>query len=291
MLDIDVFYSFQYNGCMKKDISTVINVKEKEIRILRVNDIDYISLTDLAKYQNPTDPSFVIKDWIRRIKTIEYIGLWEQLNNPKFNLGELHQIKNEYSTSRFYMSVSQWEKRTNSIGIRTSAGKYSIGTFAHPDIAFEFASWLSPEFKLYLIKEFERLRISEAYQNHIEWSVRRVLASTNYRIHTDAIKENIVPTLTDKQKKFVYANEADVLNVALFGMTAKEWRKKNPKLGGNIRDYASILQLVVMINLENLNANMIEENISQKKRLLKLNGIAKKQLATLSFNDRKYLGS
>ena len=150
---------------------------------------------------------------------------------------------------------------------------------------------MSPEFKLYLIKEFERLKVSEAYKNRIEWSVRRVLASTNYRIHTDAIKENIVPTLTDKQKKFVYANEADVLNVALFGMTAKEWRKKNPKLGGNIRDYASILQLVVMINLENLNANMIEENISQKKRLVKLNGIAKKQLATLSFNDRKYLGS
>jgi len=274
---------------MKKDISTVINVKENEIRILRVNDIDYISLTDLAKYQNATDPSFVIKDWIRRIKTIEYIGLWEQLNNPEFNLGELHQIKNEYSTSRFYMSVSQWEKRTNSIGIKTSAGKYSIGTFAHPDIAFEFASWLSPEFKLYLIKEFERLKVSEAYQNKVEWSVRRMLASTNYRIHTDAIKENIVPTLTEKQKKFVYANEADVLNVALFGMTAKEWREKNPKLGGNIRDYASILQLVVMINLENLNANMIEDNISQKKRLVKLNGIAKKQLVTLSFNDRKYL--
>jgi len=276
---------------MKKDISTVINVRENEIRILRVNDIDYISLTDLAKYQNPTDPSFVIKDWIRRIKTIEYIGLWEQLNNPKFNLGELHQIKNEYSTSRFYMSVSQWEKRTNSIGIRASAGKYSIGTFAHPDIAFEFASWLSPEFKLYLIKEFERLKVSEAYKNRIEWSVRRMLASTNYRIHTDAIKENIVPTLTERQKKFVYANEADVLNVALFGMTAKEWREKNPKLDGNIRDYASILQLVVLINLENLNANMIENNISQKKRLVKLNSIAKKQLATLSFNDRRYLKS
>lgn len=277
---------------MGKEISTVIDVKENKIRILRVNNIDYISLTDLAKYQNPTDPSFVIKDWIRRIKTIEYIGLWEKLNNPKFNLGELHQIKKEYSTSRFYMSVSQWTKRTNSIGIKTSAGKYSTGTFAHPDIAFEFASWLNPEFKLYLIKEFERLKISEAYQNKVEWSVRRMLASTNYRIHTDAIKENIVPVLTEKQKQFIYANEADVLNVALFGMTAKEWKDRNPKLEGNIRDYASILQLVVLVNLENLNANMIESSISQKERLVKLNGIAKKQLITLNLNNvrnRKYL--
>ena len=270
---------------MRKDISTVIDVKENKIRILRVNNTDYISLTDLAKYQNPTDPSFVIKDWVRRIKTIEYIGLWEQLNNPDFNLGELHQIKKEYSTSRFYMSVSQWAKRTNSIGIKTGAGKYSTGTFAHPDIAFEFASWLSPEFKLYLIKEFERLKINEAYQNKVEWSVRRILASTNYRIHTDAIKENIVPTLTKKQKQFIYANEADVLNVALFGMTAKEWKDMNPKLDGNIRDYASILQLVVLINLENLNANMIENNISPKERLVKLNRIAKKQLITLNSNN------
>ncbi len=270
---------------MRKEISTVIDVKENKIRILRVNNVDYISLTDLAKYQNPTDPSFVIKDWIRRIKTIEYIGIWEQLNNPKFNLGELHQIKNEYSTSRFYMSVNQWVKRTNSVGIKTSAGKYSKGTFAHPDIAFEFASWLSPEFKLYLIKEFERLKISEAYQTKVEWSVRRILASTNYRIHTDAIKENIVPVLTEKQEQYIYANEADVLNVALFGMTAKEWKDRNLKLDGNIRDYASILQLIVLINLENLNANMIENNISQKERLVKLNRIAKKQLITLNSNN------
>ena len=270
---------------MGKEISAVIDVKENKIRILRVNNVDYISLTDLAKYQNLTDPSFVIKDWIRRIKTIEYIGIWEQLNNPEFNLGELHQIKNEYSTSRFYMSVNQWVKRTNSVGIKTSAGKYSKGTFAHPDIAFEFASWLSPEFKLYLIKEFERLKISEAYQTKVEWSVRRILASTNYRIHTDAIKENIVPTLTEKQRQFIYANEADVLNVALFGMTAKEWKDRNLKLDGNIRDYASILQLVVLINLENLNANMIENNISQKERLVKLNRIAKKQLITLNSNN------
>jgi hypothetical protein len=274
---------------MKKDISTVINVKENEIRILRVNDIDYISLTDLAKYQNASDPSFTIKNWLRRVSTINYIGLWEQFSNNNFNLVEFDQIKTEYGQNSFSMSPKQWIKRTSSIGFVSKGGRYSIGTFAHPDIAFEFASWLSPEFKLYLIKEFERLKISEAYQNKVEWSVRRMLASTNYRIHTDAIKENIVPTLTDKQKKFVYANEADVLNVALFGMTAKEWREENPKLGGNIRDYASILQLVVLINLENLNANMIEDGISQKKRLVKLNSIAKRQLVTLSFNDRKYL--
>ena len=186
---------------IKNEISTILNVKDKEVRILRVNNIDYISLTDLARYQNPTDPSFLIKDWVRRIKTIEYIGLWEQLNNPNFNLGELPQIKIEYSTSRFYMSVSQWIKRTNAIGMIANGGKYSVGTFAHPDIAFEFASWLSPEFKLYLITEFERLKKSEAYQNKVEWNIRRELAKTNYLVHTDAIKENIVPILTEKQKK------------------------------------------------------------------------------------------
>ena len=272
---------------MKNKVTSMINVQDNKIGILRVNNIDYISITDLAKYQNSEDPSFVIKDWVRRIKTIEYIGLWEQLNNPNFNLGELHQIKNEYSTSRFYMSVNQWIKRVNAIGIKASAGRYSTGTFAHPDIAFEFASWMSPEFKLYLITEFERLKKNESYQNKVEWSVRRMLASTNYRVHTDSIKENIVPVLKEKQTKFIYANEADVLNVALFGMTAKEWRDSNSKLEGNIRDYASILQLVVLINLENLNANMIENNISQKDRLEKLNEVARKQLITLNSNNVK----
>ena len=275
---------------MKKDISTIINVKENEIRILRVNNVDYISLTDLAKYQNVKDPSGVIRNWMSNKDSFDFYSLWEELNNKDFNSVELHRIKiSEVGRNRFTMTPGRWEKEFNAVGIIPSAGKYSKGTFAHPDIAFEFASWLSPEFKLYLITEFQRLKFNEAYQNKVEWSVRRMLASTNYKIHTDAIKENIVPTLTDKQKKFVYANEADVLNVALFGMTAKEWKNKNPKLDGNIRDYASILQLVVLINLENLNTNMIEDNISQKERLVKLNGIAKKQLVTLSFNDRKYL--
>ncbi len=270
---------------MKNNITATIIVKDNKIGILRVGDIDYISLTDLARYENSTEPSFAVKDWIRRVSTINYIGLWEQLNNINFNLGEFHQIKTEYGVNKFYMSPTQWVKRTNAVGIKSSGGKYSIGTFAHPDIAFEFASWLSPEFKLYLITEFERLKKNEAHQNNITWSIKRELAKTNYLIHTDAIKENIVPNLTEKQRSFVYANEADVLNMALFGMTAKEWREQNPKVEGNIRDYASVLQLIVLINLENLNANMIENNISQKERLIKLNAIAKKQLNLLNIKN------
>ena len=177
------------------------------------------------------------------------------------------------------------EKDFNAIGIIPSSGKYSIGTFAHPDIAFEFASWLNVEFKLYFITEFERLKMNEAYQNKIEWSVKRELSKTNYIIHTDSIKEFIVPTLTEKQKQFIYANEADVLNVALFGMTAKEWRDKNPKLDGNIRDYTDILHLVVLANLENLNAEMITNGISQRDRLIKLNNTANKQLKLLKDNS------
>ena len=272
---------------MKNEISTVLKVKNNEIRVMRVNDVDYISLTDLARYQNPTEPSFTVKDWIRRVSVINYIGLWEQLNNINFNLGEFTQIKTEYGTNPFYMSPTQWIKRTSAIGIIAKGGKYSIGAFAHPDIAFEFASWLSPEFKLYLITEFQRLKKDEAYQNKITWNVKRELSKANYLIHTDAIKENLVPTLTEKQKKFIYANEADVLNVALFGITAKEWRDNNSELDGNIRDYASVLQLVVLINLENLNAHMIENNIVQSERLIKLNGIAKKQLTTLNSHNIK----
>ena len=179
------------------------------------------------------------------------------------------------------MSPKQWIQRTNAIGLISKGGKYSIGTYAHPDLAFEFASWLSVEFKLYLIKEFERLKQNESYQNKIEWSVRRELAKTNYKIHTDSIKENIIPVLTEKQKQYIYANEADILNVALFGMTAKEWKEKNPNLEGNMRDYANILQLVILVNLENLNAELISQGLSQRSRLERLNEIAKKQLDIL----------
>lgn len=199
-----------------------------------------------------------------------------------FNFTEYREIKiNEIGTSSYTMSPKQWIQRTNAIGMISKGGKYSIGTYAHPDLAFEFASWLNVEFKLYLIKEFERLKRNESYQNKIEWSVRRELAKTNYRIHTDSIKENIIPTLTEKQKQYVYANEADILNVALFGMTAKEWKDKNPNLEGNMRDYANVLQLVILVNLENLNAEMIEQGIEQSKRLERLNQIAKKQFEIL----------
>lgn len=261
---------------------------------MRIGNIDYISLTDLAKFKNNKNPANVIIHWLSNKDTAFYVGLWEELNNENFNFTEYREIKiNEIGTSSYTMSPKQWIQRTNAIGLISRGGKYSIGTYAHPDIAFEFASWLNVEFKLYLIKEFERLKQNESYQNKIDWSVRRELAKTNYKIHTDSIKENLVPNLTENQKKFIYANEADILNVALFGMTAKEWKIKNPNLNGNIRDYATILQLIILINLENLNAEMINQGIEQNKRLERLNEIAKKQYSILqnnnSINDIKRL--
>ena len=269
----------------KKMITTEMKVKDNLVGVMRVGDVDYISLTDLAKYKNDKNPSNVIIHWLSNKDTAFYVGLWEELNNENFNFTEYREIKiNEIGTSSYTMSPKQWIQRTNAIGLISKGGKYSIGTYAHPDLAFEFASWLNVEFKLYLIKEFERLKQNESYQNKIEWSVRRELAKTNYKIHTDSIKENIVPTLTDKQKQFIYANEADILNVALFGMTAREWKNKNLNMEGNIRDYANIIQLVILINLENLNTEMIEQGIEQSKRLVRLNQIAKKQLEILQGN-------
>lgn len=264
---------------MKKElISTQMNVNNRLVRVMRVDTIDYISLTDLAKYQNENDPSGVIRNWMSNKNSFDFYNLWEELHNENFNSVESHRIKiDEVGYNRFTMTPNRWKKEFNAIGIIPSSGKYSIGTFAHPDIAFEFASWLNVEFKLYLIMEFQRLKQNESYQNQINWSVRRELAKTNYKIHTDSIKENIIPTLTEKQKLYVYANEADILNVALFGMTAKEWKDKNPSLDGNMRDYANILQLVILSNLENLNSEMIAQGIHQNVRLEKLNAIAKKQ--------------
>jgi hypothetical protein len=270
---------------MKNEITTVLNVKKNQVGVLRVNDVDYISLTDLAKYQNASDPSFTVKNWLRRISTIDYIGLWEQLSNDNFNLVEFDQIKTEYGRNSFSMSPTQWIKRTNAIGFVSKGGRYSIGTFSHPDIAFEFASWLSSEFKLYLIKEFERLKINEAYQQKIEWNVRRLISKSNYRIHPDAIKDTLIlPMLTKEQINYTYASEADVLNVALFGMTAKEWRNKNSDKKGNIRDYATIEQLIVLSNMESSNSMMIRENIPQNERLIKLNEYALIQLQSLQNN-------
>ena len=272
---------------MKKDlITSEILVKENKIGILSVGNANYISLTDLPKYQNSSDPSFTVKNWLRRINTIDSIGLWEELHNLDFNLVEFDQIKTEYGKNSFAMSPTQWIKRTNAIGIVSKGGRYSIGTYAHPDIAFEFASWLSPEFKLYLITEFERLKTNEAYQKKIDWQANRILSKLNYVVHTDAVKTYIVPTLTEEQKKFVYAEEADVLNVALFGMTAKEWRESNPELAknGNIRDYTDLLHLVILNNLQNTNAELIEEKIPQSERLIRLNNSARRQMEVLKDN-------
>ncbi len=274
---------------MNNKIMTVLNVKENEIRVMRIGNEEYISLTDIAKYKNTKDPSDVIKKWLSNYDTIEFLGLWEELSNEDFNSAEFSRIKNEAPKKSFTMTPSQWCTTVNAIGMTYSKGKYSIGTFAHSDIALEFASWIDNLFKLYLIKEFKRLKTNESYQNNIEWSVRRSLSKTNYRIHTDSIKENIVPKITEKQKKFIYANEADVINVALFGMTAKEWREKNPDLNGNIRDYTDILHLVVLSNLEVLNASMIDNNISQSERLEKLNLTAMKELSILN-NDKNVIG-
>ena len=217
--------------------------------------------------------------------SFDFYNLWEELNNENFNSVELHRIKlEEVGLNRFTMTPNRWKKDFNAIGIIPSSGKYSIGTFAHPDIAFEFASWLNVEFKLYLIKEFERLKQKESQQYKIEWSVRRELTKTNYAIHTESIKKNLIPTLTEMQKRKVYANEADLLNVALFGKTAKQWKEENSNLEGNMRDYASILQLVILMNLENLNSEMIEEGLKQSTRLEKLNQIAQKQFSILQDN-------
>ena len=274
---------------MNDKITTIMNVNENEIRVMRINDEDYISLTDLAKYKNPKEPSDVIKKWLSNYDTIEFLGLWEKLSNDNFNSAEFSLIKNEAPKRSFTMTPSQWCIRVNAIGMIYSKGKYSVGTFAHSDIALEFASWIDNLFKLYLIKEFKRLKYNESYQEKIEWSVRRSLSKTNYRIHTDSIKENIVPELTAKQIHYVYANEADVINVALFGMTAGEWRKNNPNLEGNIRDYSDILHLIVLSNLEVLNASMIDNGIKQSERLEKLNATARKKLSVLS-KDKNVIG-
>lgn len=267
----------------KDNIKTQIVVKQQTINVIRVNNEEYISLTDLARYADSDEPRLPIRDWMRNKEVVSYLGLWERINNENFKGGEFATFRNEAGSNKFKMSPQKWIRETNAIGIISKSGRYGGGTFAHPDIAFEFASWLSSEFKLYLIQEFQRLKKNEAYQNKIEWHANRTLAKANYIIHTDAIKNTIVPTLTNKQKKFVYAEEADVLNVALFGMTAKEWQINNPKLAleGNIRDYTDLLHLVILNNLENINAELIEMNITQSERLIRLNSIARKQMKLL----------
>ena len=264
-----------------------INVKENKIGIIKFENSEYISLTDLARYADEDDPRYPIQNWMRNKDVISYLGLWESVNNENFKGVEFDTFKNEAGSNKFKISPQKWINETNAIGIISKSGNGG-GTYAHSDIALEFASWLSPEFKFYLITEFERLKKQESYQYKVEWQASRLLSKVNYLMHTDAIKEIIVPNLTDEQKNFVYASEADVLNVALFGVTAKEWRKNNPELAvtGNIRDYTDLLHLIILNNLENTNAELIKLGLSQQERLIRLNDSAKKQMNLLK-NDKR----
>ena len=260
-----------------------ITVLDTKININNVNGNDYICLTDMIKAK---DGNFFITDWLRNRNTLEYIGIWESIYNPNFNYGEFATIKSKAGLHNFKISVNEFVEKTNAICLQAKAGRYG-GTYAHQDIAFEFGMWISPEFKIYLVKEFQRLKTNE--QKELEWNAKRELAKVNYRIHTDAIKENIVPTLTEKQINFVYANQADLLNVALFGKTAGEWKFENPNLKGNIRDYATIEQLLVIANMESFNAILIEQNMPQSERLKQLNNMAKSQLKVLENSNNHLL--
>ena len=267
----------------EKPVKGTIHAKDTDITVLSyTNSNDYISLTDIAKYKNPEAPADIIKNWMRIRNTIEFLGLWEELNNPDFKLVEFDQFKNEAGANSFVLSPQKWIKETDAIGIISKSGRYGGGTFAHKEIAFEFASWLSPEFKLYIIKDYQRLKEDESHRLALDWNVNRILSKTNYRIHTDAIKSNLIPAeLPAKDQRFIYADEADVLNVALFGMTAKQWRDLNPGTKGNMRDYASIEQLLVLVNLETINALLIEQGKSQSERALFLNHQAIKLMKKL----------
>ncbi len=256
-----------------------INVKGAEITILQKEQDDYISLTDMVKgFGDDT----MIYSWMRNRNTLEFIGIWEEMNNPDFKGNEFVTFKSQAGLNNFNLTPRKWIEATNAIGIISKAGRYGGGTFAHRDIAFEFGSWLSPEFKLYLIKEFQRLKADENDRLKLEWNLQRTLAKVNYHIHTDAIKENLIPKeLSKSQTSFVYANEADLLNVALFGITAKQWRDANPNAEGNIRDMATIEQLVVLSNLESINAVLIHQGLGQSERLIQLNKIAITQMKSL----------
>ncbi|WP_099207935.1 KilA-N domain-containing protein [Urinicoccus timonensis] len=241
---------------------------------------DYISLTDIAKYKNTDDPRFVIQNWMRNRNTLEFIGLWEALNNPNFNRVQFDTFRNEAGLNRFTMTPSKWIESTGAIGIVSKSGRYG-GTYAHYDIAMEFASWLSPEFKLYIIQDYKRLKEDENSKLSLTWNLHREISKINYKIHTDAIKEYLLKDLTDEQLSFKYASEADMLNVALFDKRAKQWREENPDLKGNMRDYASLNELLVLANMESYNAILIEKGLEQKERMIELRNLAKTQLISL----------
>ena len=258
-----------------------INVQGLEITILKFENQDYISLTNMLEAK---DGDFFISDWLRNRNTVEFLGIWESIYNPNFNYGEFAIIKSQAGLNNYKLSVKEWVAKTNAIGLKATAGRYG-GTYAHKDLAFEFGMWISAEFKIYLIKEFQRLKEDENDRLNLTWNLNRTLSKINYRIHTDAIKQTIIPeNITKEQAHFIYANEADVLNVALFGKTAKQWRAENPTAEGNIRDQATIEQLLVLANIESMNAEFIRMEISQSDRLLKLNQIAINQLQSLTTN-------
>lgn len=268
---------------MQKEIKNTIHAKDTEISVLSsANKDDYISLTDLAKYRDIDNPRFIIQNWMRSRNVIEFLGLWEQLNNNDFNRVEFEAFKNEAGSNGFVLTPQKWIKSTNAIGLISKSGRYGGGTFAHKDIAFEFASWISPEFKLYVIQDYQRLKTNESYQYSLDWTVKRLLTKANYKIHTNAIKQNLIPpSVTKQQQGLIYASEADLLNVALFGKTAAQWRQDNPDAKGNMRDYATIEQLLVLSNLENINAIYIGQGLPQSERLKKLNQLAITQLHTV----------
>jgi hypothetical protein len=269
-----------------------IEVQGTPIAIYKGDTDEYISLTDIARYKDSSNTDTIIQNWLRNRNTIELLGFWEQMYNLNFNPLEFEGFRKQAGLNSFVLTPKRWIEATNAIGIISKAGRYG-GTFAHKDIAFEFASWISIEFKLYIIKEFQRLKEQESNIQQIEWNFQRTLAKVNYKIHTDAIKENIIPQVLDKRKtSLVYASEADVLNMALFGMTAKQWRDCNPDEKGNVRDYATIQQLVVLSNLESINAMLISQDVSQQARLIQLNNIAITQMKSLVDNQHiKKLGN
>ena len=253
-------------------------VEGNEISVILDRNQEYISLTDMLKAK---DGDFFIADWLRNRNTIEYLGIWESIYNPDFNYGEFATIKSQAGLNSYKLSVKEWVQQTNAIGLKASAGRYG-GTYAHPDIAFEFGMWISPQFKIYLVKEFQRLKSDENNRLKLDWNLQRTLSKVNYQIHTDAIKENLIPQeITGQQMAYVYATEADLLNVALFGITAKEWRDNNFDKSGNIRDYATLEQLVVLSNIESINALLIQQGLSQTERLLQLNKVAITQMRSL----------
>ena len=266
---------------MAKDKKSVIDVQGTAITILSRQEEDYISLTDMTKRFGD---DALIYSWMRNRNTVEFLGIWEQMHNPDFKGGEFETFRKEAGLNSFHLTPRKWIDATVAIGMQSRAGRYG-GTYAHKDIAFEFGSWLSPEFKLYLIKEFQRLKDDENRRLSLEWNLNRTLARLNYRIHTDAIKAHVIPaSVTPEQANFAYASEADMLNVALFGQTAKQWREANPGREGNVRDYASIEQLLVLANLESMNAEFIHMGLSQGERLQRLNDIAIRQLQALTGN-------